>query len=202
MNHKFYDISKEKQDRIINAALKNFALNGYRHASTDDIVRDAAISKGLLFHYFGSKIGLYEFLYDYGAKFMLLEFSGEVRADETSYFTLLRGVEQAHLTVLKKYPYLRRFLDCAEEEDCEEALSVIAETRENYREKLRGMYAQTDRQFFAPKADPERMHRSIQYTLAGLTEEYARRPDFTPEMLYEECCVYLGMFEKLFCGEG
>ena len=51
MNEKFFDLKKEKQDRMINAALKVFALNGYRHASTDDIVREAAISKGLLFHY-------------------------------------------------------------------------------------------------------------------------------------------------------
>lgn len=61
MNDKFFDVKKEKQDRIINASLKMFALNGYRHASTDDMVREAAISKGLLFHYFGSKLGLYVF---------------------------------------------------------------------------------------------------------------------------------------------
>ena len=56
MNEKFFDLKKEKQDRMINAALKAFALSGYRHASTDDIVREAAISKGLLFHYFESKL--------------------------------------------------------------------------------------------------------------------------------------------------
>ena len=45
MNGKFFDLKKEKQDRMINAALKTFALHGYRHASTDDIVREASISK-------------------------------------------------------------------------------------------------------------------------------------------------------------
>ena len=35
MNAKFFDLKKEKQDRMINAALKIFALRGYRHASTD-----------------------------------------------------------------------------------------------------------------------------------------------------------------------
>ena len=47
MNEKFFDLKKEKQDRMINAALKVFALHGYRHACTDDIVKEAAISKGL-----------------------------------------------------------------------------------------------------------------------------------------------------------
>ena len=58
---------------MINAALKVFALQGYRHASTDDIVREAAISKGLLFHYFVNKIGVYDFIYDYSVKYMRLE---------------------------------------------------------------------------------------------------------------------------------
>ena len=48
MNEKFFDLKKEKQDRMINAALKVFASNGYKHASTDDIVTEAGISKGLL----------------------------------------------------------------------------------------------------------------------------------------------------------
>ena len=29
MNGKFFDLKKEKQDRMINAALKVFAINGY-----------------------------------------------------------------------------------------------------------------------------------------------------------------------------
>ena len=49
MNEKFFDLKKEKQDRMINAALKVFALNGYRHASTDDIVREAAIRRDYYF---------------------------------------------------------------------------------------------------------------------------------------------------------
>ena len=61
MNEKFFDLNREKQDRMINAALRIFAENGYRHASTVIIVKEAGISKGLLFHYFTSKMGLFSF---------------------------------------------------------------------------------------------------------------------------------------------
>jgi len=61
---KFLSLEKEKQERIINAAMKEF-LVGYKKASTDNIVREAGISKGLLFHYFGTKERLYDFLIDY-----------------------------------------------------------------------------------------------------------------------------------------
>ena len=73
MNEKFFDLKKEKQDRMMNAVLKVFAMQGYRHASTDDIVREAAISKGLLFHYFESKLGAYQFVYDYSVRYMSME---------------------------------------------------------------------------------------------------------------------------------
>ncbi|MBQ8007422.1 MAG: TetR/AcrR family transcriptional regulator [Lachnospiraceae bacterium] len=73
MNSKFFDVKKDKQDAIINAALKTFALKGYKDASTDVIVKEAGISKGLLFHYFTSKQGLYDFICDYSTKYMILE---------------------------------------------------------------------------------------------------------------------------------
>ena len=44
MNEKFFDLKKEKQDRMINAALKVFGMRGYQFASTDDIVREAGCS--------------------------------------------------------------------------------------------------------------------------------------------------------------
>ena len=62
MNDKFFELSKEKQDRMINGAVRVFAENGYKHASTDDMVKVAGVSKGLWFHYFGNKLGLYEFM--------------------------------------------------------------------------------------------------------------------------------------------
>jgi len=61
---KFHALEPEKQERIINAAMTEF-LHGFKKASTDNVVREAGISKGLLFHYFGTKERLYNFLIDY-----------------------------------------------------------------------------------------------------------------------------------------
>ena len=65
MNERFFDLKKDRQDRIINGAMRIFTENGFRHASTDEMVAAASISKGLLFHYFKSKKGAYLFLYEY-----------------------------------------------------------------------------------------------------------------------------------------
>ena len=64
MNQAFEKISEEKRQKIITACLQEFADKGYNNASTNNIVKNAEISKGLLFHYFGSKKNLYLHLLD------------------------------------------------------------------------------------------------------------------------------------------
>lgn len=49
----------EKVARILQAALHEFATQGYRAAKTEVIASEAQVSKGLIFHYFGNKANLY-----------------------------------------------------------------------------------------------------------------------------------------------
>ena len=104
MNGKFFDLKKEKQDRMINGALKVFSQYGYHHASTDEIVREAGISKGLLFHYFESKIGLYAFLYDYSTRFVTLELTENVEKNENGFFELYKQMLTAKADSMSQYP--------------------------------------------------------------------------------------------------
>lgn len=198
MNDKFFDLKKEKQDRIINAALKVFALNGYRHASTDDIVKTASISKGLLFHYFESKLGLFVFLYDYSSRFMLLEFSREIKETDTDLFLLMKKMETGRMRVLKMYPYMRRFLDMAEKEDWEPAVRAIEEAHAKYTGKMDGYMGQADYSALSPRTSREKVIKSVEYTLKGLTEDYSSRTDFKPENLEREIDSYLQMFAAVF----
>lgn len=71
--HKFMTVDEEKRERVIDAALKEFS-KGYTAASTDVIVKEAGISKGLLFHYFGSKRGLLLFLIKYTLNIYFTEY--------------------------------------------------------------------------------------------------------------------------------
>lgn len=52
-------LPKEKQEQIFLAAAREFAAKGYDKASTNAIVKEAGIGKGMLFYYFGSKLELY-----------------------------------------------------------------------------------------------------------------------------------------------
>lgn len=55
----FLRLSETKQNDITYAALREFSLYGYDLASTNRIVAQAGISKGILFKYFSSKENLF-----------------------------------------------------------------------------------------------------------------------------------------------
>ncbi len=197
MNEKFFDLNKEKQDRMINASLKLFALNGYKHASTDDIVTEAGISKGLLFHYFGSKLGLYTFLYDYSVRFMKLELTRGVIDSTTDYFELRKQIEFAKMQVLKNYPYMQQFLDRSKSENVKEALLAVEEQRNVLSDVYAEIMSRANTSRLAENIDLAKLDAMLEYTIKGLMTEHFQDASFQPEMLYEETVSYLMMLKKM-----
>ena len=197
MNEKFFDLKKEKQDRMINAALKAFALSGYRHASTDDIVREAAISKGLLFHYFESKLGVYAFVYDYSVRYLLLELSTAVDAKETDLFALMQQVECGEMQAMCRYPYLQQFLNRAQSENVSEALLAAEESRQRLEDAYEAIYEKADLTGYASAEDAQKLRKMLELTIKGLMNERILEDAFQPEMLYEEITEYLNLSRRL-----
>ena len=196
MNDKFFDLKSEKQDRMINAALKIFALNGYKHASTDDIVKEAEISKGLLFHYFTNKMGLYSFLLDYSAKYMSFEFSRTI-GEESDYFEFLEKLETAKLNVLRNYPYMNEFMSKSIAEakaDLDEtgkgAIRAYIDTVDRYKSKVSIPELKAG-------IDIEQLENMIGYTVKGLTSESLNDKEFKPEKLNKQIVEYLKVFKTL-----
>ncbi|MBQ6489604.1 MAG: TetR/AcrR family transcriptional regulator [Solobacterium sp.] len=55
----FEKLPADKQEKILSAGIREFSLKSFRDASTDVIIEQCQISKGILFHYFGSKKKFY-----------------------------------------------------------------------------------------------------------------------------------------------
>ena len=198
MNEKFFDLKRDKQDRIINAGLKVFAKHGFRHATTDDIVKEAGISKGLLFHYFTNKVGVYIFLMDYSVRFLLLELSRTVKTDTKNFFELMKQMEDGKLAVLKNYPYMQAFLDKAFEEVCLEALEECEEQKEVYRNKIEEYYKQVAEQKFKHHATFEKMQTLFGYIIKGITAENMALDTMQPELMYVRICEYIDMMRGVY----
>ncbi|HLQ75105.1 MAG TPA: TetR/AcrR family transcriptional regulator [Alloiococcus sp.] len=58
----FYNLSKEKRDHIIQAAMKVFSIQSFNEAAISEIIRHADISRGSFYQYFDDKLDLYKYL--------------------------------------------------------------------------------------------------------------------------------------------
>jgi AcrR family transcriptional regulator len=197
MNEKFFDLNREKQDRMINAALRIFAENGYRHASTDIIVKEAGISKGLLFHYFTSKMGLFSFLFDYSIRYMLFEYDRLISAKDTDYFTIRREMERAKLNVLRSYPYMNEFIEKSLQENQIDVIETIELSKNNYLETLDRYNKQGSRSALRGDISSTQLDNMIRYTVDGLTKDQIQSNSFQPDMLFEQICSYLDTLQTL-----
>lgn len=61
----FLNLNNEKKERIIHAALTEFSKRPFSEASITNIVKNAKISRGSFYQYFGNKEKVYEFLVSY-----------------------------------------------------------------------------------------------------------------------------------------
>lgn len=106
MNPKFFELSPEKQQRILNAGFRVFSENSYRKSPVREVAEAAGISKSLLFHYFHNKKELYLFLWEKGAE-ITMEALQESRCYEpTDLFEMMERGMRAKLKIMEQYPTL------------------------------------------------------------------------------------------------
>jgi len=121
---KFFRLNPEKQKRILNSALKEFAKKGYKNAMTDEIVNLAGISKGALFQYFNSKKQLFLYLYEHTLDIIMEEFLEKINFKEKDILKRLRQILQIEFILLKKWPDIFEFIEVVNRE---ETIEIIEE---------------------------------------------------------------------------
>jgi AcrR family transcriptional regulator len=61
----FNNLDDAKKGKVLDAAVEEFSLHGFRQASVNRMVERIGIAKGSLFQYFGSKEGLFQVIFSY-----------------------------------------------------------------------------------------------------------------------------------------
>src|SRR4030042_3679197 len=64
----FRHLPPDKQERVLDAALAEFADQGYQGASLNRLVAQAGIAKGSLYQYFPNKEGVFYYVFQYALK--------------------------------------------------------------------------------------------------------------------------------------
>ena len=167
---KFLSLKPEKQERILNAAIKEFAKKGYKNAATDNITKEANISKGALFHYFNSKKDLFLFLYDHALQILMNEFFGKIERKKTDILKRLRQVLLVECMLVNKYPDMFDFVKVANFEESDEVKDDMELRNKEY---LVNAYSQVlsnfDTSKFKESINIKRAVDVIVWTMEGFT---------------------------------
>jgi TetR/AcrR family transcriptional regulator len=178
---KFFNLETEKQDRIINAAIKEFAQKGYDKASTNEIVKEAEISKGLLFHYFKNKKQMFLFLFDHCIQIITDDFYKKVDLIETDFFERIRKAVLIKMDLLAKYPDIFKFI---EEAYMDESVDIKTEIEKKVKElneiNIGRIYEGIDISKFRDDIDIQKILKIITWTFEKLSEEQLNKAKLTP----------------------
>ncbi|MXQ53615.1 TetR family transcriptional regulator [Shimazuella alba] len=172
MNATFLAIDSQKQQQILNAAMEEFTRKGYKLASTNQIVQVAGISKGLLFHYFTNKKGLFLFLYDYCLNVVLDDFFGQIDYEQQDILLRLREILLIKFQLISKYPLIFDFLIKA---DAEDSLDIREDLNSRnqaiIQESYKKMFAAIDESLFRPDIDIEKAKHIAMWTIKGFSRQ-------------------------------
>lgn len=166
----FHSLKSEKQVKIINAAMKQFVLSGYDKASTNEIVKEAQISKGSLFNYFYNKKELYVYLLEHALKIIDIIFA-EVDVNERDLFKRISQIGLIKLKIQQKYPLVFDFLKSARLEQSLEVKNDIEQRLGNILDNaLDRVYDNIDYSKFRDDIDPEKALHILNWTMLGFAE--------------------------------
>ncbi|MGQ9920294.1 MAG: TetR/AcrR family transcriptional regulator [Desulfobacca sp.] len=103
----FLNLPEDKQARIIEAALTEFADKGYQQASLNTIVAASGIAKGSLYQYFTDKSGIFLYVFDFAIAVVrrLLVQVKETTLEE-DFFTRLERSLLAGLDFIRQHPQI------------------------------------------------------------------------------------------------
>jgi AcrR family transcriptional regulator len=208
MNEKFERLDDERKTQIINAALKEFSIKGYDEASTNIIAKESGFSKGLLFHYVGSKRELFLYLYDYALTKILDDFFGLLDLNQKDMLERCHQIAFVKIEVLHKNPALFDFFKTAIDTVSEEVAFDLEKQSKTYRTvSFDKLFDGVDTSLFRSDIDPQKAINLCVWFLNGLADTLQQRvsnlrmDEIDYDALMVESDQYFEIMKKCFYRE-
>ncbi|MBA4495686.1 TetR/AcrR family transcriptional regulator [Paenactinomyces guangxiensis] len=172
----YQQIPEDKRDKVLQAAIKEFARCGYERASTNQIIQEANISKGLLFHYFKNKKNLFLATLDYCFNLLLNHMQPYMEEMSADFFERLLELGKAKMKMFLDHPLEYRILMIAFADAPAEIAEEIKQRYEqteaiSYSFMLRGI----DHSKFRPEIDQEKAIQLVMLSLEAMRNQWLQR---------------------------
>ncbi len=105
----FNKLDDSKKSKILDAAVEEFSLHGFRQASVNRMVERIGIAKGSLFQYFGTKEGLFKVIFNYAVE-LVRQSLRQVKQEtaDADFFERIRKSTLAGARFIKRHPRIYR----------------------------------------------------------------------------------------------
>lgn len=169
----FEGLPEEKKKRIVDACIEEFAVNGYEKASTNNMVKKAEISKGALFHYFGSKKNLYLYIFDYIIGYMTRKLYDMIKKPPEDIFERLMNTGLMKLNLAYEEPLMYEIIYVAFINTPEELKDEIQKRYDKiYTENMPALLKDIDMSKFRKDIDPKKVLEVIMLFIDALSNKY------------------------------
>lgn len=199
----FNKLNKDKKKTIINAAIKEFAEKGYKNASTDNIVKNAGISKGALFLYFKNKESLYLYILDYAYNFLIeMMMSEGIDLNERDLFNRLVKFIDVKFKIISEYPYLSKLFETLLKEKPPQALDFM-KSMKDFTDFNNSFLENIDTSNLRDDIPFEYIYKIIFLTFDGYGNTIINESEMTGEeidydKIFKETAEYIEYFKKIF----
>ncbi len=99
----FFSLPQEKQAKLTEVAIEEFAQAGYHKASINRIVERLGIAKGSIYQYFHNKEHLFLYIFSYGIK-LAKQVLKPIETAEGDFFEKLKASLKAGIRFIKEHP--------------------------------------------------------------------------------------------------
>jgi TetR/AcrR family transcriptional regulator len=199
---KFLNVPTEKQNVIINAALKSFGTNGYKKTSVSDIAAAAGISKAMVFHYFGTKKGLYFYLIELCGNIIMNEIDEKFDYTVTDFFDRIKLSSNIEISIMKRHPAIPSFLTSVyfeSDKDVKEDIRTALAKGEGFRSKI--AFDGTDYSKFKDGIDIKIVMKMLNWIADGYANHLSNKADVDFDTLFKEFEECLDLLKNNFYKE-
>ena len=204
----FERLAGEKQQMIIEAGIREFSAFSYSDANTDRITAACGISKGLLYHYFGTKKGFY--LYCLERSLKILTNYTQTTQEGDFYTVLFKEIEQK-IRLCADHPGETHFINLASRESSAQVTAEKNELLKQYTMQMQQRSAAVFSNAMAAlplKGSPQQAMEAFLIYSNAIMSHYMVQYQNTPDAFFEndkeikhEIKQYLDMMLYGICEE-
>ncbi len=195
---------KDLKGDIIRSALRAFAKQDFQKVSTNQIVEDAKVSKGLLFHYFQSKLALYTYLYEMSWQIVYRDIFNDFPFENRDVFERLKLMILRKTKCFHKHETMTSFLKRAHAATQPELVKMRSQLYQSFQQKsYKRVFDNIDKTLFLDDVYIDDIYKIVIWTLNRVTHECDKQHNEKSKaellrILEEELKHYTTLFKHYF----